>query len=537
MDIIQTTQNPVIDLVLDTLAKKKQALIFVGSKRSAQKTACDIALELKKQHKTQYLKISESLLSVLNQPTDQCKKLAQSSLYGIAFHHAGLATKQREIIEEQFRNTQLPIIVCTPTLAAGMDLPAFRTILKDVKRFNPPWGMQYIPVLEYLQMAGRAGRPGKEDFGEAILIAQSEAEFEKLTQVYIHGDVEDIYSKLAVEPVLRTYVLSLLATGVCQSRSELLSFFAKTFWAHQYGDMQHIQLIIQKVIDLLHSYKCITVTSTELTPQKKTMEFQSATDLVQTDSQPIHVTRLGQRISQLYIDPFSANHIIEGLERCQKTSTQITPFAILQLLSSTLELRPLLRVKAKEAKIYDAFLFEHEDELLQDLPTIYDEHYEDFTHSLKTTAYFLDWIDEKSEQELLKLYDIRPGEITAKNTLMDWLLYCSIELAHCLKLSKLYAPLQKIRKRLAYGVKEDVLALLQLKGIGRIRARKLLDKDISSIAQLKSIPFEDLCDILGKGLATDIKHQLGETISTQTTNTVLSTHSQKNSQSFLDEYR
>ncbi len=497
MNISQPTQNPVIDLALDTLDKQKQALIFVGSKRSAQKVALDIAKACKKSNRVTYEALSHSLHTVLPTPTDQCEKLKECTQYGIAFHHAGLASKQKELIETEFKKSQLPIIVCTPTLAAGMDLPAFRTILKDVKRFNPPWGMQYIPVLEYLQMAGRAGRPGKEDFGEAILVASSPNDSQKLIDIYINGQVEDIYSKLAVEPVLRTYVLSLLSTQICDTTQSLQDFFSKTFWAHQYGDMNQIQQIIQRVLGLLESYGFIEKTKTSQN------EFLSANELTQNNQ--IHVTRLGERVCQLYIDPYSANQILEGLQK-----EDLNEFGIFQLLCSTLEMRPLLNVKVKEIEEMNQIVFTHEESFSQKIPTIYDEDYDDFYKTVKTTQYFLDWIEEKNEQELLTKYDIRPGEITAKNLIMDWLLYCCIELENCQKKRVHTKLLQNIRKRLTYGVKEDLLALLQLKQIGKVRARKLVEKGFHTPKDLNDVPLQTLSEIVGEAIAKTIKNQLGE---------------------------
>ena len=86
---------------------------------------------------------------------------------------------QRNLIEDEFRNGNIKIICSTPTLAAGVDLPAFRTIIRDLKRFSYR-GLIWIPVLEYLQMAGRAGRPEYEKFGEAIVIAKSQTEKEEI---------------------------------------------------------------------------------------------------------------------------------------------------------------------------------------------------------------------------------------------------------------------------------------------------------------------------------------------------------------------
>ena len=106
--------------------------------------------------------------------------------YGIAFHHAGLTYKQRELLEDKFREGVVKIICSTPTLAAGLDLPAFRAIIRDMKRFTSR-GMVPIPVLEYFQMAGRAGRPGQEDYGEAIIIANTQKDIKYYVDNYLNG--------------------------------------------------------------------------------------------------------------------------------------------------------------------------------------------------------------------------------------------------------------------------------------------------------------------------------------------------------------
>src|SRR5574342_1213349 len=198
MKIAEKTGDPVINIALDTVEIKKQALVFVNAKRSAEKVAEDIGK--KSPLKSAELdKLSESVLTVLSKPTRQCERLAASVKHGIAFHHAGLASKQKELIEDAFRAGTIKIICCTPTLAAGMDLPAFRSIIRDVKRFGTH-GMAHIPVLEFLQMAGRAGRPKYDAFGEAIVITQTDSEKEHIIEHYLNGLPEDIYSKLAVEP-------------------------------------------------------------------------------------------------------------------------------------------------------------------------------------------------------------------------------------------------------------------------------------------------------------------------------------------------
>jgi len=203
---ILSTGNGALDLALDTIKIGKQALVFVNTKRSAEKTAEDISKKVKTENE-ELIGLSKDVLKALSSHTKQCQRLSDCVKKGIAFHHAGLVAKQRELIEDNFRNGTIKIICCTPTLAFGLDLPAFRAIIKDLKRFGSR-GMADIPVLEYLQMAGRAGRPKYDKTGEAICVAISENDKKKLYEKYVLGEPEEIYSKLAVEPVLRTYLLS-----------------------------------------------------------------------------------------------------------------------------------------------------------------------------------------------------------------------------------------------------------------------------------------------------------------------------------------
>ncbi len=548
----QVSQEPVVNIAIDTLKRHKQALIFCNSKRSAQKTAADIAKETGKEtnkpktaaasipadnhsehkpseqlltHHEQLKELAKKILDALPTPTDQCQKLAHGIERGVAFHHAGLSTSQREDIENAFRAGTLKLICCTPTLAAGLDMPAFRTVLKELRRYSGSFGMQYIPVLEYQQMAGRAGRPGKEDFGEAIMIASTDKERQNLIDTYIHGEVEDIYSKLAVEPVLRTYVLSLVATGLCRSRHDLVTFFSQTFWAHHYKDMPQMERIITRVIKLLINYEFVFDANAKKNMEKNAadtlakssdkssnaklrqsigIEFESAADLIAETNQVLGVTPLGQRVSQLYIDPLSANHLLKGMK-----SEKMTEFGLFTLLNQTLEMRPLLRAKSSELDNINQFLFTNEQDLLIPVPTMYDLEYEDFFNALKTTQYVIDWINEFDENQLFEKYNIRPGEINAKNDILDWLLYCCSELTSVINKKQHIGFIAKLRTRLQYGAKEELLPLLVLKGVGRVRARKLIHANIRTIAELKSVDIGKLGIIVGPAIAADLKTQVG----------------------------
>jgi len=507
LEIAQVTDVPAINVALDTIDIGKQALVFVGTRPGAEKSAEEISKKVnfgagKGDEIRKLSKLAEDILKALDSPTKQCERLSRCVRKGIAFHHSGLTGKQRELIENNFRTGAIKIICCTPTLAAGVDLPAYRTIIRDLKRFTQH-GYDWIPVLEYRQMSGRAGRPSYDKEGQAIIFASSEGQASELEEHFINGEPEDIYSKLAVEPVLRSYLLSLIASRLVTNKEEILSFFGKTFWAHQFEDMAKLEKIINKMLALLEDWEFI-----KSSDSSGNSDFTSAADL---DKGKIVPTILGNRIAELYIDPLTAHNFVEGLNSSKHRG--ISAFTILQLISYASELAPPLRVKVKEYEDVQKSLLEHQMNLLTKEPSLFEADYEEFLASVKTALFFNDWTDENTEEFLLEKYAIRPGEVRSKLANAEWLLYSLTELAKILQLRQELKEISKLRFRMKYGVKEELLPLLQLKNIGRIRSRLLFNNRLRTLADIKKTDISTLTQILGSGkLALDVKKQLGQEV-------------------------
>lgn len=489
--ILTPTRNNVVNLSLDTIERGKQALVFVNSKRSAEKEAEETAKARKGMRELTGL--AEDVLKVLSSPTKQCRRLARCMKRGVAFHHAGLPQKQKEIIEDNFRKGTIKIIAATPTLAAGVDLPAFRAIIRDLRRFAGPRGMAFIPVLEYLQMAGRAGRPSYDDHGEAIILASTEKEAEVAVEQFIHGEPEEIYSKLAVEPVLRTYLLSLIAGGFVKDHKTVMDFFSRTLWAHQFEDMPQLEVIIDRMLMLLEGWGFIT--------QGGEGEFTPATDMGR-----INATTIGARVAQLYLDPLTAHKLITNLQR----DVGVDAFNLLHAVSYTLEMRPRLRVKTKDFDHVQMRL--NKAELLDLEPGPYESEHDEFLNATKTALALEGWIQERTEEWLLEQYDCRPGELNAKRDIADWLLYAMAELAVLVDEKDTVKHINRLRYRLKYGVKEELLALLKLKNVGRVRARRMFRNGIKDLGDVKSADVALLARILGKRVAADIKSQVGQEV-------------------------
>ena len=168
------------------------------------------------------------------------KTLAACVAKGAAFHHAGLSRNERSIVEEAFRKGWIKCISSTPTLAAGLNLPARRVVIRDYLRFSAGEGMQPIPVSED-PADGWQGRPRLDPYGEAVLIAKEAVQVPELFACYIEAAADDVHSRIAEPTALYTHVLSLIASGFAKTRDELSEFMNRSFYVHEHrqGRLMH----------------------------------------------------------------------------------------------------------------------------------------------------------------------------------------------------------------------------------------------------------------------------------------------------------
>jgi helicase len=474
-----------INILKNTLKFDKQVIYFVSTRRNAEALAEKLSLYNLEKNGFKGLKtLSDEVENILENPTRQCRRLSKCVKGGVAFHHAGLLPKQKTLIEENFKKGVLKSICATPTLAMGVNLPAWRIVVRDVKRYYPGYGSRFIPTLEVKQMFGRAGRPDFDTEGESILIAKDDSEAFQLAEKYVLGEPEEIYSKLAVEPVLRMHTLALVSSGF-RTEKELYDFFGKTFYAHQYGDLSGLEIKIRNILDML-------------------IEFGFVVQLNET----LKPTRIGKRVSELYLDPLTANQIIESLKKSNKKDKG---FTYLHLITDTLEMKPFFSVYKKEEETVLQKI--SASRFLPRIPDEWDLEFEDFMRSVKTAMVLESWINEMGEDKILAAYRVTPGDLRTKLKNTDWLLYALNELGLLLKMREILPEIRKLRVRAKYGVKEELIPLVRLEQIGRVRARKLYRNNLKTIQDLRKAPLRKLSSVLGEKTALKVKDQLGEEVS------------------------
>jgi helicase len=480
----------------NTLLLKKQLIFFLSTRRNAESLAERLSKfvphYLSLEEKNDLEKLARKIFGALSSPTGQCQKLANCIKNGVAFYHSGLVFSQKALIEEAYKKGLIKAITSTTALALGLNLPNFRAVVRDIKRYQPGLGSIYLPVLEVQQMFGRSGRPQFDQWGEGILIAKKREEEEELKEHYIEGELEEIESKISSESSLRMHILSLISNRFCSSEKSLLEFFLKTFFGFKFKNTFFLAEKVKRILELFEDWDFIKSVEVSTNGETELRYFP---------------TRLGKRISELYIDPLSAIYFIEGLK---KAIFNFSDFTLLHLLCSSIELEPGLNLSLKDIPEIEEKIAQNEEEFLVEIPDQFDEEYEEFLKEVKLALAFFSWINEEKEDEILKKYNLAPGELHSRLEISDWLCYSILEIGKILKIPKeIKREIRKLRMRLNFGIKEELLPLVRLKGIGRVRARLLFNSGIDKISKIKKVSQKELAKILkSQKLAKKLKEEI-----------------------------
>jgi helicase len=483
--------DPVVSLVEDTIRDGGQSLVFVSTRKSAESQATKLASAVRAMLSPEQLAQLEQHAAGLDdggEGSPTAKKLHKLVKAGVAYHTAGLDSGQRRLIEDGFRKGRIKVLCATPTLAAGVNTPARRVIIRDLARFEMGEGNRPLPVMEVKQMMGRAGRPRYDPYGEAVLLVKSAEHKEQVEDEYLRGPPEAVESKLAADAALRIHVLASVAGGYATSLDELSSFFSKTFWAQEVSDW-----IVRDRLD-------------------DTVQFLETNGFLESMGQPgsrdksgrIKATLFGKRTSDLYVDPFSALR----LKVAMATKQEPTTFGLLEVVCGCPDLFPLY-LRQSDAWVQQRFWDHHEEILVP-------EDGKDLEAAMsyaKTAFLLMDWMREVHMDALEEKYQVGPGDVRMRLDNGQWLLHAFQELARSMRPDWL-KPLQDLGLRLQHGVKEELLPLIRLRGVGRIRARALRAAGFTKPADLKGVPVSRLSALPGIGdkLAFDLLRQVGDDV-------------------------
>jgi superfamily II RNA helicase len=243
---------PSIGFVVSKLAEREMlpAIYFIFSRRGCDKAVADMAtLRLVNPEESARLKIR--IDEFLDKNPEAARAGQVEPLYkGIAAHHAGILPAWKVLVEELFTQGLIKVVFATETLAAGINMPARTTVISSLSK-RTDQGHRLLTASEFLQMAGRAGRRGKDVVGYVVA-----------TQTRFEGAKEaSDFATSAPDPLVSQFtptygmVLNLLQTHNLEEARELVerSFGQFTKTLHLQPQQQSINDIKQELSQLQES--------------------------------------------------------------------------------------------------------------------------------------------------------------------------------------------------------------------------------------------------------------------------------------------
>lgn len=486
--IPRSTYGAPIDVAMDTVKGGGQSLVFASTRRRAVSLATRAA-ELTQRYISQEERkaVSEASRRILSsgEETSLSRLLAELVGKGSAFHHAGLEAEHRRIVEEYYRARAIKVLASTPTLSAGINLPARRVVIADMTRYDAEQGGNAeISVLDYRQMAGRAGRPQYDDHGETVMVPPPSQPAADFLAHYTKEPPEPIRSRLSDEAAMRSHTLATVATGRGLSNSDLDGLFKKTLLAMQ-------------------------VRPEELTRMtEKALGYLLSERLLESHGGLFYATDFGLRVSMLYVDPVTAVMFRDGVRRAEPGRDYTS--GLLHLVASTPDFEPKFPLRTKDYEEGMAFLEEHSAEMLQRHTTREFADYDRVLQDMRSVMALHGWIDEWREEQLLSRLGVEPGDMHRAVDNADWLLHALGELSKLFKSPDMVRQTDILRRRVVSGVSAELVQLTTLSGVGRVRARSLYSAGFKTLEDVKEAPAEKLAlvDKVGTAVARKIKEQV-----------------------------
>ena len=439
----------IVKIVEKSNEDKSQALSFVSTRRFTESLATYVSKKINKkinvEQRKRFKEVADKILEVPKKkgslPTSTCLKLAETVEYGVAFHHAGLFNEQKEIIEDEFRKGNILMISATPSLM----YPSKTVVIRDHTRWTSN-GPQPIPVFDYEQMSGRAGRPQYDDVGYSYLIAKTMDEAQNLQDFYIDGEIELTNSKLVDnKDAIYRQIIAQIASSLSKTLDELTDFFGKTLYGYQMKNNPSMSLFAEDSLKF------------EL---ESALEFLLQNGIIRATPEGLKTTEFGNLIAKSNYSVETAVKIKEYISQTNEINVEEFIYA----LCETPDL-PLISVKGRKSK-----------DPVRDKLSECGLFAADIGNPEATAVSLIEWINERNEFEIENKYSVYSASTRRS----------AYEASHLVKFAKNtsevlgnYSNLRDfdiLSARLYYGVKDDIIPLVVgVKRLGRKRARNVVE--------------------------------------------------------------
>ena len=406
---------------------------------------------------------------------------------GVAYHHGGLLSEERQIIERSFGSRSLSVVCCTSTLAAGVNLPARRVVIR-----SPYIGRDFLSKSMYQQMCGRAGRAGLDDRGESFLVvsAKDAERGERLAS----SPTEPISSKLlSFEGAsLARSLLDVIAVGVCQSTQDAQKFYASTLHGQSLPDSARLDDVSRALRELCDSGfasagadGALSATGFGRASVRSCFSFEEAI-FIRSELQK--VSDNGLVLSHDLHTCYLLTPVQDIVEPDWRT------FQTLISRLSPIELTVLDRVGVCEHTV-DA----RASGLQAGAPASKDGRLRLFVARRFYAALMLaDLLNETPLHTVEQKFQVNRGQVQAlmKSAAMFSSSICSF--CASVEWFSLEAVLSAFVKRLGYGVRPDLVPLMDIKGVTPGRARALWNAGVKNAAAVVKFSPEELKEVVKK---------------------------------------
>ena len=469
----------IVKIVEKAMQDDSQALSFVSTRRFTESLATYVAKKinkkLSKSQKQNFKEVSDKLLEVPKNkgslPTTTCVKLAEAAEKGVAFHHAGLFNEQKEIIEEEFRKGNILMISATPSLMYGVNLPSKSVAIRDTTRWTSN-GPQPIPVFDYEQMSGRAGRPQYDDVGYSYLIAKTADEAINLEDYYINGEIELTNSKLIDnKDAVYKQIIAQIASTLSKDLDELVDFFEKTLYGYQMSNNPSMSLFASDSLKW------------EL---ENGLQFLLQNGIIRATPEGLKTTEFGNLIAK-------SNYTVETAVKIKEYITSMDTFNIpefIYALAETPDL-PLITFKGKKNK----------DPVREKMSEV-GLFAVDIGNPEATTVSLIEWINERNEFEIENKYSVYSASTRRTAYEASRLIRFAKNTSEVLGDYSNLKDYDYLSARLYYGVKEDIIPLVVgVKRLGRKRARNIVEifgLDLKSVSEKELQKIDGIGETLSK---------------------------------------
>uniref|UniRef100_A0A1B0BTV0 DNA polymerase theta n=1 Tax=Glossina palpalis gambiensis TaxID=67801 RepID=A0A1B0BTV0_9MUSC len=511
----------VAQLCIETLLETCSVIVFCPSKDWCESLALKLAAAIHSLCKlnnewgerlNSQLKresIDEMKRQLRDIPTGLDSVLEKTVTYGCAFHHAGLTTEERDIVETSFKAGTLKIIVATSTLSSGVNLPARRVLIR-----SPLFGGKQMSSLTYRQMIGRAGRTGKDTLGESILICnESNAHSGK---DLIRADLKPLTSCLELDSSthLKRALLEVISSGVATSKSDIDNFVKCTLLSVEkhmhYQEKENDndyrldgKEYINDALKFLEEY-----------------EFIRLQKLKETQEEFYVATRLGMACLSSSMPPTDGLILFAELQKCRRCFVLeselhavylVTPYSVcyqlqdldwLFFLDLWENLTPAMKKVGELVGVKESFLvraMRGQSKLDYKLTQIHKRFY--------TALALQELVYETPVNKVAAKYKCSRGMLQGLQQMASTFAGIVTSFCNSLQWDTLASIVSQFKERLFFGIHRDLIDLMRLPDLNQKRARALFKAGITNLIELANSEIFEVEKILYNGLSFDSEKQ------------------------------